>query len=313
MQARILHGAILVTLAALAPVSVGASIAACSSSSAALPPVTADGGDATTAAASWPSTPCGACVVSGCGPQRQVCDSEPSCAAHSGCADKCTAMPDGTIDAACLAACPGGDNAVASKSRAAYDACITTTGLPACSACPASVGAAPSADDVLAQKCGTSTDPNTCFKCEDERCCNTYAACDAEPECKVQLEGCLKACGADGTAACRSACYAAHPKGVATWAPRTTCLDTRCITECGGPATPDPCFDCGVLSSCRDTHARCASNEGCFLLLACLDTDCPNVTDTCIKSCKAKVDPSAAPLFDAWFSCTAVACDKICN
>jgi hypothetical protein len=308
MHARTLLLGLLVSL------PIGALVAACSSSIAATaPPADVDAGEASAPAAttSWPGTACGACVATGCGPQRQVCDTEPSCAAHTACADKCAAAPDGAIDAACLAACPSGENSVASKARAAYDACLVESGPKACTACPKPPGEPPPPNDVLEQQCGASADPNACFKCEDTKCCHTYDACVAEPECKLQLQPCLKACGADGTAACRSQCYAAHPKGVAAWARRSTCIDTNCITACGGPQ-PDACFECAFLKECRDPHARCSADEGCFLLLACLDTDCPDVTDACVKSCKAKVPASAGPLFDAWFACTSVSCSAIC-
>lgn len=311
MHARTIPCAILAILSSL---PIGGLIAACSSSGAATasPEAEPDAGEGAAPAAVWSTTTCGACVTASCGPRRQVCDSEPSCAAHSACADKCAAAPDGAVDAACLAACPGGENSVATKARAAYDACLTATELAACAGCPKPPAIPPPTIDVLAQKCPASTDPNACFKCEDERCCNTYAACAADPECKMQLEPCLKACGANGTPACRSQCYAAHPKGVAAWAPRDTCLNVNCITECGNSA-PDACFDCAFLSSCRDTNARCASDEGCFLLTACLEATCPSITDACLKSCKAKVPPSAGLLYDAWFACTAVACNKLCT
>jgi len=297
--------ALLLTLVALT--------AACSSSSALAP--AADGGSDAAVGddagpAAWLAGACGSCVQTACTSQRQVCDAEPSCALHSACADACASAPGGIIDAACLAACPRGDNAVASRSRAAYDACITGSGVAGCTKCTKPTTSDPvSFAEILDQKCGPSTETNACFKCEAERCCETFDACVAEPECKLQLQPCLVAC--KGDKACQGRCYAAHPKGVSAWARRSTCNVARCATECGG--TVDACAACGITTTCREPNARCTADAGCFLLRACLDETCPTIDDACIKTCKAKVPPTAGPLFDAWFACISVSCVSACN
>lgn len=289
--------------------------ASCSSSSSSTPPPAGvDGGDGATPGPpsnAWALGTCGACVTSGCAPQRQVCDAEPSCASHAACVDKCPSDASGSIDAACVAACPRGDNTVASRVRAGYDSCITGSGPKACvaSACPKPAGEPPPLNEVLDQQCSGSTETNACFKCEDLSCCKTFDACVAEPECKQGIQPCITACKADNT--CKAGCYAAHPKGVATWARRQACMTARCVTECGG--TTDACYDCGVRTSCRETNARCAADEGCFLLKACLDRDCTSLTDSCVATCKSKVPASAGPLFDAWYACIAVSCTNVCS
>ena len=286
--------------------------AACSSTSATAPAPDPDpdagSGDGSTAGSAWLAGECGACVQGACTSQRQVCDAEPSCALHGACADGCVAVAGGTIDAACLAACPRGDNAVASRARAAYDACITGGGFAGCAACtkPSDPG---SFTEILDQKCGGSAETNPCFKCEAERCCETYDACVAEPECKQQLQPCLVACKGDHP--CEGRCYADHPKGVGAWARRATCIAARCATECG--AAVDACVACGVTTACREPNARCAADAGCFLLKACLAETCPTVTDACISTCKAKVPATAGPLFDAWFDCVSVSCVAACQ
>jgi hypothetical protein len=281
-----------------------AAAASCSSSSASSPDGSDGGaGDAATEAASgFGSGACGSCVVDKCRQAREVCDAEPSCASHASCADKCPASSTGVPDKSCLDACPGGANSVAARARATYDTCLLVTGPKACDGCTK-----PPADksvlDVTDQQCGTSTDPNACYKCEEQKCCKTYEGCAAEPECKEQLQPCVKACT---DAKCVSNCYAQHPKGVLPWARRLTCMLVNCATECGG--APNDCVKCSSQTICRDTFVRCNADEGCFLLRACLDETCPDVTEECLTKCKAKVPPAAGALFDEWTSCAFLSC-----
>ena len=288
--------------------------ASCSSSSVTPAPISepaadAGGDGAAPSSTAWPLGACGTCVTAGCAGPRQVCDAEPSCAAHSACAEKCPADAGGAIDAACLAACPRGDNTVASRSRAAYDACLTGSGQKGCDACPKPAAQPPPFNEVLDQKCGGSTETNACFKCQDLSCCNTDAACNAEPECTQGVVPCAKACK---DATCRAKCYDDHPKGVAAYARKLACISVRCVGECSG-APVDPCYECGVVKACRETNARCAADPGCFVLRACLEATCPDVTDACIDSCKAKAPASAGVLLENWFACTGISCTGVCS
>ena len=292
-------------------ITLGTLTASCSSSSAA-PELAPDGGDGSAPSqqqASWSAGACGACVTTGCAAPRQVCDAEPSCAAHASCSDKCGSDATGSIDAACLAACPRGDNAVASRGRAAYDTCLTGASVKGCTACPATGEPLP-VNDLLNQSCSTSTETNACFKCEDLSCCKTFEACVAEPACKQQLQPCLTAC--KGDLACEGTCYESNPKGVAAWARRQTCMLVRCAADCGG--TPDACLDCSTKTTCRESFARCTANEGCFLLNECIKRTCPgNTTDSCIDGCKGKAPASASLLLDAWLSCVTLSCTSECT
>ena len=288
--------------------------AACSSSiTAATPPATSDdaGTDAPPAGASWTTGACGSCVAPACAAARQTCDTEPSCAAHGACADACAGTADGAIDPACLAACPRGANAVATTSRVAYDTCLTTSGPKGCAACAQPTTGPTSTSDILSQTCaGTSSDPTMCGKCEDLNCCETYAACVAEPECKLGVQPCLKACAGD--VACDAKCYADHPNGVAAWARRSACIYRKCLPDCGG--TADACLTCATLTSCGDPNTLCQADAGCFLINSCLDETCYGaITDSCLAACKAKQPPASGKLFDDWFSCTSVACTGVCQ
>lgn len=270
--------------------------------------VPADGEAPLPASTIWLTTDCGACVIGGCASERALCDTEPSCSVHAQCAERCPAGADGRIDAACLAACPLTEGTAASRARAAYDSCLVTRGPRTCAACVAAtpVPVAP----IIDQTCSASAETNTCFACEDEKCCETYAGCVADPECKTVLQPCLVECGDD--AACEAKCYADHPKGVSAWAKRRTCLDTNCAIECGATSI-DPCFECVVMKECREPHARCSADEGCFLIEKCISATCPDVTDTCLATCKANVSPASAALFDDFVSCGLLVCGDKCG
>jgi hypothetical protein len=262
---------------------------------------------ADTGPVSWPASACGSCVIKACTRERALCDAEPSCSAHATCAEACPTSADGKLDSTCIAACPIGEGTAASRARAAYDTCITNRGLQSCDACtkPTVSSLLP----ILSQTCGASPETNTCFKCEDEKCCNTFQGCVDEPECKQVLQPCIVACGSDN--ACSAKCYADHPKGVAAWARRQACLLVNCVTQCG--ATLDPCYECAVMKECRDSTARCNADEGCFLITKCINATCPSVTDACLKTCKAKVPASAAQLFDEFTSCALLSCVGKCG
>lgn len=281
---------------------------ACSSTSAVTPPASADAGDAATGKTAWATSACGTCATGKCATVRQTCDVEPSCAAHAKCVDACGAAPSGEIDAACIAACPRGDNEVATRSRAAYDSCLQTTGPRACNECPKPPPDPTGLEDILGQQCGGSTETNACYKCEDLNCCKTYEVCANDPDCKNGVQACAKACGKDDK--CIGECYAKFPKGVAPYARKLACMSVRCVTECGG--TIDRCLECAVMKECRDTNTRCAADAGCFLIRQCLTETCPTITDACLDACRAK-QPASAGLYDAWFSCLAVSCIDVCK
>ena len=279
---------------------------ACSSS--ASPDATGgtDGGGTDVAAgdSGWSSGECGRCLADACKPQREVCNVEPSCAAHLACADACAAGPDGRVAAACLAACPGGDNAVASRSRKAYDGCITDPAPAACAACPKPPN---TTDPILAQKCPASAETNTCFKCEDEKCCDTFAACDANPDCRKAIQPCIVACA--GNTTCVDGCYKDHPQGLVAWAPRQACLLARCRADCG--AKPDTCVDC-VIDKCAQTFTRCYADVDCFLITEC-NARCNVVDDACIASCKKDRPMASQQLLDDYLNCGGRNCLAECQ
>lgn len=283
----------------------GGSASACSSSSSEVTPGTPDGATPDSAtAAGWAGGDCGRCLADACKPQREVCNVEPSCAAHVTCADACAPGPDGRVAAACLAACPRGDNAVASRSRKAYDGCITDPVASACDACPKATA---TKEPILDQKCGPSTETNTCFKCEDEKCCETFAACDVNQDCRKAIQPCIVGCNGDKK--CVDDCYKAHPQGLEAWAPRQACMLVQCRAECG--AKPEKCVDC-IATKCAQPYVRCQSNVDCFLIMEC-SARCNVVDDACLTMCKMGRSADSHRLLDDFLNCGGRNCDAECQ
>lgn len=256
----------------------------------------------------WSTGQCGSCALTNCARERGLCDAEPSCVAHAKCAEACPADARGLLDAACLAQCPLVEESGGARVRAAYDSCLVGRGMSACDTCPLTK-LPPSVERILSQQCQPSTETNACYACEDERCCETYQACVDEPECKQELQPCLVACKSDKR--CAAACYASHPGGVQTWARRQSCLVANCKTECGEPA--DACVACVIDGPCRETEVRCDSDEGCFLIRACIDATCPDVTDACVQTCKKSASEVSGRFFDEFVSCALLSCSDVCG
>jgi hypothetical protein len=266
------------------------------------------GADGAGPAAFWSAGACGSCVLTSCSKERTLCDAEPSCVEHATCAEACPARADGSVDETCLARCPEAEGTAATRVRAAYDSCLVGRGPAACDACP-KAAPPPSLSPIFEQKCASSDETIACHKCESEHCCETYQACADEPECKQAVQPCVVACKTDQQ--CVAKCYADHPKGVLPWAKRQACMMVHCVTDCGG--SPGACEQCAISGQCRDSRARCATDEGCFLIQACIDATCPDVTEQCLRGCKEKVPEVSGRLFDDWIGCVLLSCGDFCK
>lgn len=283
-------------------------VVACSSSSGSGEP-TPTANDGSTSATTV-ATECRQCVNTACTNARTVCDAEPSCATHSACVEKCAVDARGLPDSKCVEACPKAEGTAATKGRMAIDSCTLDTGPKSCASCGGTTGDA-GASPIVNQTCGASTETNACFKCEDEKCCNTFKACADNPACKQQLQPCLVACKGDDK--CLSGCYAQFPQGVAAWAARNTCNQVNCGQECNNGTPYDECLSCGIKNECRDTFVACHADESCFLIDQCITETCPDVTETCLAQCGAKGTPEAKKRFDAWAACVTTVCSAACS
>jgi hypothetical protein len=158
---------------------------------------------------------------------------------------------------------------------------------------------------VLRQTCAASTESNACYKCEDEKCCQTYARCHANAECEA-FKACLLACPAGEH--CEESCTAQHPNGVSAWAPRLVCMTVHCGTACSSAPVPD-CVTC-INTFCADEYAVLESTPAGYLLQACIAA-CPFADAACIDGCKKKYQ-SAVQALDALATCSSQKCPMRC-
>lgn len=232
----------------------------------------------------WAPGACGVCVEVECAAQIAACDADPTCAAWRACASACPpATPDGDAEPACEAACPLEGSSAGEKARDALLFCKHEG--PAATAC-AACGHSPSV--LPPQGCEVSTDPNPCYACEDDNCCETYAAYAADPEA-VAIHQCLVACDPDldyeAYAACSFACFDAHPGGLELYARRAGCVYTLCDDECSDEPV-SPCVAC-YHQACAPYIVACHDSVSCFLLEQCLipcDPDDAACWDACYQA-----------------------------
>lgn len=248
---------------------------------------------------------CGQCVQASCAAEIDACASDPGCAQYLTCLYACPLDATGNADSACAGACGVPDSSTAQAARAAVEACRAYgAGALDCPDCGVSGNTHP----LLNQECPASQDPNACFKCEDEHCCETYAACKSDPECDA-LATCLKACPTVGYDACAADCEAMHPAGVGEFGARLACLTVFCTEACAG-AAPDPCSEC-VNTRCGDELMTCWANAECYLLFEC-STPCSPDDQACFDACFS-AHPDGVQDFTTFGVCSTQACSAECG
>jgi hypothetical protein len=264
---------------------------------------------------------CGQCVATACQTAIRSCNSDPDCSAYLGCVDICPTTSAGGPDPACIATCPKGTSSAGKLAEAQLDNCRLSGAGAMCPACGIDGGGQP--NPIVHQTCTQTTDTTPCSTCEDNYCCNTYAACHADPDCVGMLH-CLQDCysgAADDAGAppggppdggsCEETCAQAHPEGVASWAPRETCLLANCTVQCEDPPMPPlpPCLAC-QFQSCLDEFANFNASTDGYLLGACID-GCPTGANPCNDACIAQYPDEMAAL-DALTTCLQANCPT-CN
>jgi hypothetical protein len=135
---------------------------------------------------------CGSCVETQCASAITTCNSSAECSAYWSCVLGCGVDSSGNVDANCASACPRGSSSTGTTDEQALDQCRTTGAGASCAACGGDAGA-DGGNPIIHQMCTQVTDTTPCFTCEDNNCCNTYAACHADPECAA-YKSCLVAC-----------------------------------------------------------------------------------------------------------------------
>jgi hypothetical protein len=254
------------------------------------------------AGARYETSACGSCVKESCAIDVEACGGDPECAAYLGCLYKCPNAANGDVDVACESQCPRPTSSAGLKAADKLGSCRSTGKGSFCSAC----GQVSGGTGVLSQTCGKSTETPPCFICEDEKCCETYARCHANPACEAYKK-CLLECPKGQK--CEASCDEKHPGALKDWAPRMACLTTRCAEPCLNGEPLDPCVKC-TIDSCADHYANLASTPAGYLIQSCI-TVCATGDKPCIDACKAK-HPSAVQPLDALLTCVVQKCPSTC-
>jgi hypothetical protein len=266
--------------------------------------LTNDGG----ATVKYGDGPCGTCVAEACSDEIDACKADPECPAYLTCLNACPTVSGANADSTCVAACPKGSGTEAKKAIAELDLCRSKGPGAACESCGLTVSTAYTAP-ALTQSCpGGSTDPNPCFACIDDRCCDTYQACHDSADCQA-LRDCLVTCGDD--AACIEGCAEQHAEGAALWGPYYACGIVRCATDTTAcdPTEREACEAC-LFTDCGDAYAYFLSAPGGYEMEACIQA-CPIDDSVCDGMCYAAY-PEAYAKWGDLASCVGVLCKGKC-
>jgi hypothetical protein len=261
--------------------------------------------------AGFGSSGCGQCVKEACAGVISECDSDPGCSAYLQCVYACPVAADGNVDPVCAVKCPKGSGSATEEAISNLTECrLSGPGASSCEACGIPETVATDGNPILNQMCAASADPNPCFKCEDENCCDTYKACAEDPECQA-FKDCLKVCFETGKDTCTFDCYMDHPEGVTHFAPRLTCLLTFCAekTACNNEEI-DPCIKCSNVS-CAEEFADYNGDPMGYLFGECISL-CPTADKACHDAC-ADSYPSAAILVEPYSACMSKNCGAECG
>jgi hypothetical protein len=178
-----------------------------------------------------------------------------------------------------------------------------------CKACGISTTDPPKSA-VLNQTCTEpSTDPNKCFACQDEHCCETISACDNSVECQ-SFKTCANACPDPGEE-CIKKCSEDHPEGASLMGPLLACGIYYCATDqvqCDR-SKRDACVEC-KYGTCGDAYAALAATKTGYALELCIIA-CPIDHATCDQACYDRY-PQARDAYLGYGECLLVACVDKC-
>jgi hypothetical protein len=245
--------------------------------------------DSGSPAPSFADTPCRACIGASCSSQESDCNADPACAAWLKCLGTCSVDENEKPDQACTDACPAPTSGVGLSARAALLDCGN-----GCAECAdAKVGSHP----ILDQQCTPSSEPDACFACFDERCCETEAACDAG--CQM-VRGCYADCSGADRSQCFAECFAKRPQDAETFTTFVGCRLAHCMGAC---EIEEPCS----IQACPESFITCWASPGCHVLATCFG-DCGGSDIACQDACKAASPPDAQQQFGSFSLCIAANC-----
>lgn len=285
----------------------------------------AAGGGGSGGGSGFAQSACGTCALGACKAARDACIATPGCGAWDACLSGCATASGGRYDAACEAACPVPSGADDAKLRGAEKACIDTAPCAECGGAGAGGGGAAgsagaggagaggkagaggaSTNPIYQQMCKASAATNACLKCQQEKCCDSYALVYDTPGPTKDFADCYGACK---TAACEQGCFDKHKDGIKAFGGYEACVFGLCGAA-GDCKISSPCTQCEV-TQCKEEYAGCMTDTECFLAVDCIGK-CPSGNLSCGNACKA-AHPSAATLLDALLVCTAQKCVGSCS
>lgn len=292
---------------------IGAGIAGCSSgkSGGGLSQAK-DAGPEADAGSNWGVSACATCIDASCSSEIQECSNDPSCSAHLDCLRACPVGANGDVDPTCEASCPAASGSVGQAAIQALDDCRHTGAGASCTACGGKPDGGDAGGDagcsrpILCQQCAGSDLSNACYKCEHEKCCDTYAACHNNATCIAYIT-CIQNC-TSGYDKCVSICDAQVPDGgYHDFQAKMACVTARCLAECGGSS--QQCQQC-TNAHCMNEFLDCQLNDACSHATACLGT-CAG-SQQCYDSCVAKY-PGDEPVLDTFLTCLKANCTNDCS
>lgn len=247
----------------------------------------------------------GVCFEDKCSSEISACKADPECPAYLSCLEACPVNDAGDLDTDCASACPKGMGSQSMAAASAVDACRTTGAGAACLTCTRTQP--DYTTPVLQQTCpDPSMETNVCFKCEDEKCCETYVACKDNAECQAIIKTCLPACAA-GDTSCEKNCVAQHPDGADDLGALFACMRVRCFAD---QPMCDRCQrgseEVCLFDTCAEAYATYLSGKDGYALEACIHS-CPIDDMVCDQGCYSAY-PDAKAAFDGVATCAAQSC-----
>jgi hypothetical protein len=264
------------------------------------------GEDASSDAGSFGQGPCAACLQTSCAQQYAACQSDPGCSAWLQCLYDCPSSDAGAPDATCAAQCPTGQGSTTTQAINAFQTCMSTGPGTACQACGTAADAGEEGggeNPILHQQCSASQETDECWKCEDEHCCDTHAACKNDTNCAA-LVTCFGGCATWDEA--MTNCVPKNPDGYPLLLRRLACVDVLCPVECGSAATP--CLTC-IYEKCANSFVDCYILPECFAIQDCVK-ECSDTA--CLDACKS-AHPTGVTAFEVESACLTGRCGSVCE
>lgn len=169
-------------------------------------------------------------------------------------------------------------------------------------------GALSPSKKIAAQVCQPSSDPNPCYACDDNNCCEVFQACQSNDHCK-QIRPCIDDCSGS-LSECTQQCFDKWPLGSELFAIRLACVTQKCTEECLG-SPPNVCQLC-TYEKCSDENLDCAGDASCQVLSQCVG-DC-NGSTKCINGCHETYGGlKTSTKFERYLGCVIENCSTPCS